>query len=205
MSISIYTGTPGSGKSLHTARLILRRSALKNHPTIVNFECNVSDKRQKSDILYVRNDSLTPRFLVDYSLEYANRLGRRPNEDEILCIIDEAQMMFNCRGWNDKSRMDWIKFFTEHRHYGFRIILATQNDMMLDKQIRGCIEMQYDHRKLANMGKIGKIMSIPFRGKVFCVVEKWYQGGLYVDKEIFTYHKKYGRVYDTFKKWEEYA
>ena len=52
-----------------------------------------------------------------------------------MIVIDEAQCIFNSRDWNGKgivhsalkkqpdSRMDWIKFFSQHRKFGFNVIL----------------------------------------------------------------------------------
>ena len=81
-------------------------------------------------------------------------------EDSILLIIDEAQMLFNPRDWNAKDRIEWLKFFQVHRHFGFSIILVSQSDMMLDKQIRALIEYEEIHRKVSNYGIRGYLLML---------------------------------------------
>ena len=46
----------------------------------------------------------------------------------------------NCRDFGRKDRNAWVTFFSQHRKLGFNIILITQSDRMLDKQIRSLVE-----------------------------------------------------------------
>lgn len=46
---------------------------------------------------YVPNNDLTPDML--YEASRAHFKGRKVKEDEILLVIDEAQLVFNSRTW----------------------------------------------------------------------------------------------------------
>lgn len=199
--ISLYSGTPGSGKSLHIARRIFH--TLRRHrPVICNFNINLKkverkkSKRNKLKFSYVENMYLTPDYLIDYSRTYF--AGKFVKEDEILLVIDEAQILFNSRAWQQAGRDKWLSFFSQHRKYGFEVVFIAQFDGMIDKQIRTLIEYNYLHRKLSNFGIIGKIMSIFALGKVFGAVKVWYPLNEKVGSELFTATRKYYSLYDTY-------
>ena len=59
-----------------------------------------------------------------------------------MVIIDECQIIFNCRDFGRKDRGAWVTLFSQHRKLGFNFILITQNDRMLDKQIRALVETE---------------------------------------------------------------
>lgn len=196
--IVLYSGTPGSGKSLDTARTIYnwcRRGA----PVICNFPVSESRIRtRKKNIIYTPNDQLNPDKLVEFSKSYFS--GRQPREDAILLIIDEAQLLFNARDWSMKGRDRWNWFFTMHRHFGYFIILCAQFDRMLDRQVRGLIEYEYIHRKVNNMGWKGLFLSCLLLSptNLFCKVKVWYPMKEKIGSEFFRCRKKYYTIYDTF-------
>lgn len=199
--IYLYSGTPGSGKSLHTACVIywtLRRKL----PVIANFPIalNHISKKHPEKLLfeYWDNMELTPSRLVEYARDYWSKKKRPVKEGELLCIIDESQILFNARDWKQQGRSDWLKFFTQHRKFGYDIILVAQFDEMLDKQLRALIEYQVIHRKVSNFGIAGKILSAAFLGKLFVAVRVWYPMGERVGSEMFTAKKKYYSLYDTY-------
>ena len=147
--IELYSGTPGSGKSLHTAKEIRTRLRTFKRVIIGNFYVNTKAIRHcKGTYLFVMNDRLTPDRLLQFSRKLSRHLGRRLKEGEILLIIDEAQLLFNSREWQNISRQGWRSFFSQHRHYGYDIILAAQFDRMLDRQVRCLIEYEEIHRKV---------------------------------------------------------
>ena len=199
--IVLYSGTPGSGKSLDCARTIYswcRRGA----PVICNFPVNVDNIRShgKKDIRFIDNDSLSPGLLVSIARDYF--AGKRVREDSILLIVDEAQLLFNARDWAAKGREDWNWFFTMHRHFGYFIILCAQFDRMLDRQVRCLIEYEYIHRKVKNMGWRGWFLSClllsPF-SQLFVKVRVWYPMKERVGCDFYKASRKYCRVYDTYQ------
>ena len=197
--IDLYSGTPGSGKSLHTAQKLyywLR----SGQPAICNFEINldnVSKKHKKKlKFVYLPNDKLNVKFLIQYAREYW--AGKRIREETILLVIDEAQLIFNAREWSKTGRADWLSFFSQHRKYGYHIILVAQFDRMIDRQIRSLIEYEYIHRKMSNFGIKGKLLSLVMGGHIFVSVKIWYAMNEKVESELFRSRKKFYRLYDTY-------
>lgn len=199
--ISLYSGTPGSGKSLDVARYIFA-GVYGKHFIVSNFE--ISYKMQKKlgkRYTYVSNDELTPKFLYEFSQKVSYENHRKIRESDILLIIDEAQLLFNAREWNKNDRNAWLSFFTQHRKYGYNIILVAQFDRMLDRQVRSLIEYEYIHRKVSNYGWRGMLLSLWFGNRLFCAVKVWYPMRQTVGSEFFVCRKKYYEIYDTFKTW----
>lgn len=192
--IRLYSGTPGSGKSLHNAKDVINRSRF-GKPVIGNFPVDLS-RFKKANYTYKPNYELTPKFLIEFSQEYFK--GKRVKEGAILLVIDECQLMFNSRDWQQKDRKDWLQFFSLHRHYGYDITLIAQFDRMIDRQIRGLIEYEYLHRKLSNYGFGGKIFSLLFGGNTFVVVQMWYPLKLKISSDFVHARKYYYSIYDTF-------
>ena len=77
--IYLYTGTPGSGKSLDAARMIRNQLALK-HPVICNFPINEECVKNPDLFEYRDNDELTPEYLMQYAKKYF-KFGRHKAED----------------------------------------------------------------------------------------------------------------------------
>lgn len=203
--IYLYTGTPGSGKSLHTARIILDALKLRKRPVIANFDINSKTKGYDARFWYIPNGQLTPDFLYDFAREYWQ--DKAVKEDSITLVLDEAQLLFNSRSWNEStagaSRMDWIEFFSQHRHYGYKVIFACQNDRMIDRQIRSLVEIEVKHRKLANYGWKGLLLSLPFGGKLFATVDYYYGLNEKVGMSFTLPRRKYFRLYDSYNRFKQ--
>lgn len=196
--ILFYSGTPGSGKSLHVAS-VLYWWIRSGSPAIGNFDINLDRIRTRNEKNYVfmRNDQITPDFLIRYAQDYISRTGK-VKEDSILLVLDECQLMFNAREWNQKGRAEWLQFFTLHRHLGYKIILIAQFDRMIDRQVRSLIEYEFIHRKVSNFGLKGKIISMLAGGKLFVSVKVWYPMKEKVGSEFFRAKKMYYGLYDTY-------
>ena len=155
--IEFYSGTPGSGKSLHVAKRIWIKLFIKKQNVIANFNINqelYNKKKKKGMFDYITNMELTPDYLIEYAL-----LNHKPGiENQTLVVIDECQLMFNSRDWQNKNRMAWIEFFTLHRHYGYNFILVSQMDRLVDRQIRALFEYDVVHRKINNF-KFGQYLA----------------------------------------------
>lgn len=191
--IRFFSGTPGSGKSLHVAEIIYNKLRY-GYPVIATFDINLSvvsknGKRKIGNFIYKDYSELTVEFLVDYA--YKNHVIGK--EGQTLVVIDECQIIFNPREFGRGDRLKWITFFTQHRHLGFDFILVSQFDRLVDRQIRCLFEYEVKHRKINNFG-IG--MFFPF--KTFIAVTVWYGLHEKISSEFFIYHKKFGKLYDTF-------
>ncbi len=195
--IYLYTGTPGSGKSYHAAEVV-HRALKRGIPVLANFEVNPT-KKHKGEYIYIDTLDMKPDIFTRYAEEHF-KPGR--NEHQGIIIIDEAQIPFNSRNGLDRSRMQWINFFSKHRHYFYDIILITQNDRMIDRQIRSLVETEYKHRKLTNYGAKGWFMIVIFR-KMFVAVQYWYPIQERVGAEFFNLRPAICKLYDTFKRFEK--
>ena len=197
--ISLYSGTPGAGKSLHVARMICNRLRA-GKPVIGNFHLAVEKigGRKLGEYLEVDNLELTVELLVRCSQGLQAVRGGRLREGAILLVIDESQILFNSRDYGRKDRAGWLSFFTQHRKLGYEVILVAQFDRMLDRQIRALVEYEYRHRKVSNYGVVGFLMSAVFLGNLFVSVKIWYPMKEKVGSEFFIAKKKYYSLYDTF-------
>lgn len=194
--ITLYSGTPGSGKSLHQAKDIyhwLRHG----HVCIANFDIDVTKiPKCKGQFIYLDNDHLKPETLIKFSYVYFN--SHKFKEGSIRLYIDECQLLFNAREWQKYGRNEWLSFFTQHRKYGYDIYLIAQFDRMVDRQIRSLIEYEVVHRKATNFGATGVIFSMFFGGKLFVAVERWYPLHEKTDSFFFRANPKYYQIYDTY-------
>lgn len=195
----LYSGTPGSGKSLKASQDIYRKLR-RGGNVIANFNINLDickgkhSKKVLGDFTFIDNSDLNVNFLLDYAKEH----HKENKENQTLIVIDEAQILFNSRSFNAKDRMEWITFFSQHRHLGYNIILITQMDRMLDRQIRGLIETEYKHRKVNNF-KMAFLIPFP----IFCQVEYWYPVKEKANVAFFFYSKKFGNLYDTYSMFNQ--
>ena len=219
----MYTGTPGSGKSYHLAKLIY-----DNLRTRVNIICNfpinldllpltklgwrkkwISEKthgkvkfkkynRRKllGTFTYIPMDDLSPDYLMQFAVEHHN--VRR--EAQTILIIDEAEKPFNCRDFKASGRKEWLDFFANHRHFGYDVILCCQFDRQLDRQIRYNVEYEIIHRKLRNYKTLGLFLSLVSGGNIFLVKTIWYASKDKVgnDMTVLRYEDRIGALYDTF-------
>lgn len=233
--IRFYSGTPGSGKSLHVASDIYRY--IQNGKNVIaNFEINdsiIKAKRGKTkgSFVYLNNYQLTENItytemqtdaygkikyiekyktpldaLYYFSLNFHKRNEKgQILEKQTLLVIDEAQIIFNSRSWQSRNRQEWVTFFTQHRKYGFEIIIISQFQTLIDKQIRGCFEFEVMHRKVMNYKSIGFILSCLFGGNLFVAVEhlcsvRGKQGK--TSTQFIVGKKKYFDLYNSYKIFE---
>ena len=193
MSIFMFTGTPGSYKSYHSTEDII--SYLKSGKNVIsNYPVNYQNvlKNIKGEFIYIDNLSLTPRYLIEFAKEH----HKKNDKCQTLVVIDEASIIFNSREFNSKDRIEWIKFLSNHRHLNYNVILITQQDTMLDKQIRGLVEYEYKHRALKNYNLITWFFSKVFGG-LYITLEIWYPCKIRISSKFCKFHKKIACCYDT--------
>ena len=136
------------------------------------------------------------QLTVDYLVEFAIRHHKKGVKAQTLIVIDEASIKFNSREFNNKDRMEWIKFLANHRHFNFDIILIAQQDRMIDRQIRSCIETEYKHRALKNYGFAGALLNLLFHGCYMCI-EYWYPVKSRVGSDFGVFNARIANCYDT--------
>lgn len=197
--ITLYSGTPGSGKSYHAACRIdwyIRYGG----SLICNFPVSIPAGRMpKSELLlsYWDNSDITPDRLYAYARLH-HKVGL---EGQTLLIVDEAQVIWNCRDFATRDRRSWITFFAQHRKLGYDVLLITQNDRMLDRQIRMLIEYEVKHRKINNYGFGGKVLSlVTGRSTWFLAMEYWYGGNkVMLNREMIRYKASIADLYNSYE------
>lgn len=203
--IELYSGTPGSGKSLHAAETVYWR-LWAGKPVICNFMIEPGYIRKyRNTFYYVPNEKLNPEVLYEFSRSYFSESGHQYKEDSILLVIDECQLLFNARSWGRTDRAGWLSFFTQHRKYGYLVILVAQNDRMLDRQVRALIEYEEIHRKVSNFGLFGAFLKVLLHKEVFFSVRRWYPLREKVGLYMFVPKKRYYRLYDTRALFDDYG
>ncbi len=197
--IILYTGTPGSGKSLDVARQMAVKLSM-GHNVIGNMTLREDKiKNRKGKYIYCDTYLLNPVDLRDYAL----RFHRKGIEGQTYIIIDECQRIFNSRDWQKPEMRKWNEFFQLHRHLGFHVYLITQYDRLIDRQLRALIEYNRIHRKVSNAGWKGALMSLFAGGKLFVCQEEWYPQHMKTGHYFFKYKKKYGDWYDSYAAFDE--
>lgn len=192
--IRFFSGTPGSGKSFHVAKEIYwyireGRNIIANFP--IDTDC-IKQKRktEKGKFEYRDNREISVKYLIEYAV--ANHVEGK--EKQTVVVLDECQVLFNPREFSRSDRMDWIKFFTVHRHLGFDFILVSQNDRLVDRQIRSLFEYEVKHRKVNNF-KWAWMIPVP----LFAAIQRWYGVNEKMGSEFFFYRKKFGAIYNSYR------
>ena len=195
--IKFYSGTPGSGKSLNSARAIYNNLFIYKSDVIANFPINeevYNKKKKKGRFDCIPNNQLSAKVLMDISYER----GYFGKESQCLVVIDEASLIFNSRNWNSPGRMDWLELFNLHRKFGYDFIIISQFSGQIDKQIRQVFEYEIIHRKYNNYGFMRY-----FPINLFLVIERSAQFKMKNSVSTFLYSKKHAKLYDTFHDFRE--
>lgn len=221
MSITLYSGTPGSGKSYHAVKYIVQllkygKNVIANFPmdlrtvkgikgkfyfipedndTLSDLQKDAFKKEsKKKGYIYLREGRLD----VPYLCKFALKRHIKGKEAQTFLFLDEASRMFNPRDFGRADRMPWNTFMSLHRHLGYSIILISQHDRLLDRQIRYQIEYEVKHRSITNYRTIGRILG--FMGlKIFTAVHCWYAVKGQKDyTEVIKLKKKIACLYDSY-------
>jgi len=195
--ITLYTGTPSSGKSFNAVRSILWALRCKK-PVIANFALKFTEKEKKrgyeKNFYFVPNNQYTIEMLILFALDHGFIESKK--EGQCLVIFDEAGGKFNPKA-EKKEIVEWIDFFSQHAKIGFDIILIAQSKAMMDRQIQKFIEYENIHRKLNRYG-IFTILPFP----VFVSVQVWMQMSERISAEFFLYSSKVSNHYDRYKMFD---
>jgi len=193
MAVTLYTGTPGSGKSFNAAKRMWSQLRLKRDViSTVNIDLNLisnNGKKKLGRFTYIPIQELTPEFLYAYYSIYHTK-GK---EHSTLLVIDECQTIFDTMGYAQKGRSEWQTFFAKHRHMGYEVMLLTQHDKLIDKKIRCQLEYEMVHRKINNYGFM---WMFPF--KVFAQISYWYGSKMRMSGGFILFRKKYAQIYDSY-------
>lgn len=204
MSIDVYTGVPGSGKSLHAAADI-RISLARRYPrpVIANFPLAANaplTDDQRALYTYLPNSDMTAGRISGICDDFWHESGREFREDYITLVLDECQLIFNSRRWSDRSRMAYLEFLSQSRKFGVRVVLVTQSVKMIDNQFRMLIEREFNHRRIKSMGPVGWLVAAPFGGRLFLIVRYLFQANERLGMDLFRGSKRDMMMYDSYIK-----
>lgn len=208
MSIHVYTGTPGSGKSLHAARDIRFELTRKYpRPIIANFDL-ANDAPVPYDAKgalyhYVPNEDMSADVITRIADRYWRDTDRPFKEDYITLVLDECQLLFNSRLWSSRNRMDYLEFLSQSRKYGIKVVLIAQATKMIDNQFRMLVEVEHNHRRITSMGPVGYAVSAPFGGRLFLVVRYLYQAGERLGMQLMTAGRADMSMYDSYARFAQ--
>lgn len=195
MTIEIFEGTPGSGKSFCAIEdmmfhIIAGGVVASNFLLSPDWAMRLS----RSSTLFVKD----PKKLIQKARKYWNRAFYVGSSETVMKLsgllrgensiadrfcsekmskkregvgrlyIDEAQLYFNSRNWKDN--MGFIEFFTQHRKLKWDVVLIAHSIDMIDKQIKPLIEYQ---RSFRNLRKV-KVLGFPITPwPIFMQVQKY--------------------------------
>ncbi len=190
----VFTGTPGSGKSLRAMQTI-EKYLEQGKNVISNFPIHIDQiKRNKGHYFYLPNEKIT----VEYLTQFSKIKHELEMENQTLIVFDEASVKFNSRDFTAKDRMSFLNFFSQHRKYGYNILMITQSIRQIDRQVRDQFEIEIKHRKLNNY-KFFWILPFP----LFISVSMHIAFNDKIESEFFLYRKRYGNMYDTFFEFDK--
>lgn len=191
--ISLYTGTPGSGKSYHaTERIDIN---LKRGVNVISNYMIKTNRSHKGQFIFLDNSEFSVKFLIEYASEH--HILDRPVEHQSLIVIDEAAIIFPKKDYDKKEFQLWMTFFRLHRQMGYDVILITQNPKDVNSDVLGLVEYNFKHRKLTSFGLKGCMLAVIFHKK-FISVKYWYVIDEKCDSYMFNIKKRISRLYDTF-------
>jgi len=216
--ITILQGTPGSGKSsCATVDMLEFLEAggvvACNYDLVKDWSWKLAGRNLKVMLGFVDHEILARSYYerafkvgtADTIFQLSSRLkdicktdkNGRIKEGSGRLYIDEAQLLFNSRSWKDN--MGFIEFFTQHRKLGWDVYLVSHTLDMIDKQIRGLIEIEARLRNLNKVKIFGLIPVSPW--PMFLTIFR-YAGiaagaGTISHRRCYSLRKRYSELYDS--------
>lgn len=185
MSLYVYSGVPGSGKTYHAVRDIWFNRA----PVITNVQV-----AGISDVAVLPIGDITPRLLMAFSSRWFEEHPYR--ENSLLLVVDEAQLLFNSRTWNDGDRLDWLAFLSQHRKYGYKCIFIAQSIDMIDKQFRCLCEFDVRHTAASSVSVLTRFLSL-LGFRLTCAKYYYFGTDVLMMRDIYRISRRVYRHYST--------
>jgi zona occludens toxin (predicted ATPase) len=218
--ITLLVGSPGHGKSYTCVREI-EKAVTKGLPVATNVPLrkdwaetmarrHTLFGRWRKDAVAKRAEEYARRVIIsnDFSLLLRVRLEGE-GEARGLMVLDESQRWMNARGWDNalnddgtvmrrpealQRRLKIVNHLSGHRHYGWKVILATQSDKSIDNQVRELYEFFSEVRNLRRLPWIGFFL----RFDLFIKVTRWNdKARSKAGVETYWLNKSLARLYDT--------
>ena len=224
MAILLYSGTVGSGKSLHTSCDI--REHLRDGKTVIS-TCNIDtsycfmnklqelifdlskgkihlwqpDERQKN-FYFVDILKITPEYLY----EFAARHHVEGKERQTYLYLDECVAIFSptCPTMqNNKLWEEWQTFFRVSRQIGYEVILVPQSTRLIAKKVVDCCELDVRHYNYKYKGNLGFFVSLIFHG-IFVAATFWRgEKRECIEQHMYRYKRLYGAMYNSYTLFDD--
>lgn len=226
--IELWTGTPGSGKSLHCAHEIredLRLPFGKGKNVIST--CYIDTTYCFMNILqelvfiitrgkihlynedpraerfhYIPIGDITPKYLYEFAAKY-HKFGKEHQTtlvlDECVAIFSPTVLSENIKRWNE-----WDEFFRKHRHLGYKVILIPQSKKLISRKVIEYCEFEVKHYNRKHQGIFGWLLSLVCGGSLFSYSTCW-RGTKEkpLEQKFFTYRRLYGSMYNSYSMFDE--
>lgn len=191
--ISLYAGTPGSGKTYEAVKRILSALKKKNGRRVYTNIDGINTTECREWIMIqtgLDSDELDQRLIV-YSDDQLTEFWKH-TEDGSLIVFDEIQRVFPSIDYNTQKNKELAAWASTHRHHGIDIIFISQHPERVGPAIRNLFEWVYHYRKINFFGK---------------AVQKKYMRSVYagdeirgkpLDKSYLTYDPKVFLAYQSY-------
>ena len=220
--IELYSGTPGSGKSLHTAHEISQwLQSGKNVISTMDIDTDlcflnpfqkwfvnhfkrkpkhIKRNRKADNFYYIPIEEVTPDYLYAFAAKY-HVFGK---EHQTVVFLDECVSIFSptalaedkdgIKKWNA-----WDNFFRKHRHIGFDVVLIPQSKRLIQRKVLEYCEFEVKHYNRKNQGFLGWFFSLFVGGSLFSWSRSWRgTGNKPFEQGFFTYKPIYGLMYNSY-------
>lgn len=221
--IQLWSGTPGSGKSLHCAHEVREDLRFKKNVIstcyIDTTYCfmnklqelifNISkgkihlynDDPRAQNFHYIPIGEITPQYLYEFAAKY-HVFGK---EHQTTLILDECVAIFsptvlseNIKRWNE-----WDEFFRKHRHLGYNVIIIPQSKKLISRKVIEYCEFEVKHYNRKHHGNFGWILAMVIGG-LFSYSVCW-RGtrDKPLEQKFFTYRRLFGSMYNSYSMFDE--
>lgn len=221
--IQLWSGTPGSGKSLHCAHEVREDLRFKKNVIstcyIDTTYCfmnklqelifNISkgkihlynDDPRMQNFHYIPIGEITPQYLYEFAAKY-HVFGK---EHQTTLILDECVAIFsptvlseNIKRWNE-----WDEFFRKHRHLGYNVIIIPQSKKLISRKVIEYCEFEVKHYNRKHHGNFGWILAMVIGG-LFSYSVCW-RGtrDKPLEQRFFTYRRLFGSMYNSYSMFDE--
>lgn len=189
--IICFEGTPGSGKTYDAVKKIIDN--LKCGRVVYTNIDGLAESVCKEHIKVLTNLddyelSLKLIFLTPVDVQNFWTIAKQGS----LIVIDEVHKFFSNRDWQSKANKEFSNWASTHRHYGYDVVLITQNIDKIDSHTRTLVEWTYRYKKINFFGSAikNKYICYAYSG---CDSDK-----NYLSKSIKTYNKRIFACYSSY-------
>lgn len=154
--INLILGRPGGGKSYEAVTYHIIPAVKSGRKVVTNLPLNIDHfakvfGEEVRELIVVIDSKLNDFGNIDrpfskpedYQDEWKNDKGQG-----VLVVVDEAHMVLPTSGTDKKV----LEFLSLHRHYGIDVVLITQSDRKLHKDVRDMVQLVYRCSKNTALG-----------------------------------------------------